>query len=148
MKNAYNYFFNKMNLWLVYFINVIFMYIFTLSIFTGLSYFLSNENLSTKCPSGRTLLKVWLLTSFYISLIFGLFLTFVTSSMRKSRLFWDAAEVLRKKVEQVQTEEEIMNLQPDFNNLKTLCQGSPHIQEYINIVSFAKGKIQGVKTKQ
>lgn len=148
MKKAYKYFNEKMNLWLVYPICVIVMYVYTLAIFVGLSYYVMNESLSMVTPSGRTLLEAWILACIPISILLGLAFTFIISGTRKSKLFWVTSEVLKDKVNQANTEDEIMNLKSEFDTLKDLIQGSPHAQEYNVIINFANGKLQGLKNSK
>jgi uncharacterized membrane protein len=85
-----------------------------------------------------------------ISISFGLF--FGTASVisstikRKSCEFWSAAETLECKIEVAKDKKSIDSLfKNDFQDLRKMCQGSPHNEEIVKLYSIMKTKYKYVK---
>jgi hypothetical protein len=128
---ALNNFLDKAPLWQVY----IFGWLFSGALFASLFYLLpSTPELDL---SGIKCLKVGALSG----LLFGLMVMSMVSMMRKSSEFWTYAEVVEAAIEKANTKEELEAIfENDFQTLRKMGQGRPHIQELTKLYHIMKTK--------
>lgn len=128
---ALNNFLDKAPLWQVY----IFGWSFSGAFIASLFYLLpSTPELAL---SGIKCLKVGALSG----LLFGLMVMLMVSMMRKSSEFWTYAEVVEAAIEKANTKEELEAIfENDFQTLRKMGQGRPHIQELTKLYHIMKTK--------
>ena len=111
----------------------------------GIILFFGLTTLNLFFTSNITTLSI-LKLSVSFGLFFGVTSVIASTIKRKSCEFWSAAEILECKIEVAKDKKSIDSLfKNDFQDLRKLCQGSPHNEEIIKLYTIMKTKYIYVK---
>jgi hypothetical protein len=135
-----NNFLDKAPLWQVY----IFGWFFAGSLFASLFYGL--QLIGATSPelliTGINCIKIGAITG----ILFGLMIMLMVSMMRKSQKFWDYAKVVEELIDKEETQTGLNSIfNNEFQSLRKLSQGGPHIHELNKQYQTMKIKYKYVK---
>lgn len=81
-----------------------------------------------------------------VGILFGLLVWLMVSTLRKSRIFWNTAKELDKKIDHANTKKELKDLfDNDFQELCKLSMGNPHYIELNRLHAIIETKHKFVK---
>jgi hypothetical protein len=138
--NKINQFFDKSPLWQIYIFGWFFTGAFVAALFYGLQ--LIDPPNSKMLITGINCIKMGALTG----ILFGLMIMLMVSMMRKSQIFWDYAKEIEGLIEKAETKDELGSIwKGEFQDLRKLAQGGPHLSELTRQYTIMQTKYKYVK---
>ena len=136
MKSINN-FFDKAPLWKIYIFGWTLFSLFTFAMFEWVTILISGTVLPTIVN-----LKIGATTG----ILFGLMFMLMISMTRKSSKFWDYSKEVESLIDKAETKEELGSIyKGEFQSLRELAQGGPHISELTRQYTIIQTKYKYAK---
>lgn len=126
-------------LWKVYFVFVLVVAVVTFIMFKAFG------SVDVGIQSVFTTLVVAKI-SVAMGFLLSLLITLMVYSARKSRKFWDKAEIVEKLIDSCNTKSEMQSMySADFADLRTLAMGQPHSSELYRLDAIIRTKYKYIQ---
>lgn len=136
MKSINN-FFDKAPLWKIYIFGWTLFSLFTFAMFEWVTILISGTVLPTIVN-----LKIGATTG----ILFGLMFMLMISMTRKSSKFWDYSKEVESLIDKAETKEELGSIyKGEFQSLRELAQGGPHLSELTRQYTIIQTKYKYAK---